>query len=149
MRSTARLTKEFSAIQEAPLDRCEVALQGEEVGKWDVKIQGPEDSPYESGTFLLEMDFTDNYPFKAPKVVFKTKIWHPNVQTETGEICTQAIEKSWVPTQNAKYVIEQVISLLADPRPEDALEAEIAEQFSNDFEGFKEKVQKYIAEFAS
>ena len=80
------------------MDRVDVSYQGEEISKWDVKINGPVGSPYEAGTFLIELDFTDNYPFKAPKVLFKTKIYHPNVKTDTGEICTQAIEKSWVPT---------------------------------------------------
>ena len=149
MKATARLNKEYTSLQDSPLDRVDVSFQGEDIGKWDVKIQGPVDSPYEAGTFLVELDFTDNYPFKAPKVLFKTKIYHPNVQTETGEICTQAIEKSWVPTQNAKYVIEQIISLMADPRPEDALEAEIAEKFTSDREGFNEEARKYVAEFAS
>ncbi len=98
MRSTARINKEFSDIGDNPIDRCEVNFQGEDMTKWDAKIQGPEGSPYEAGTFLLELDFSDNYPFKAPKVLFKTKIYHPNVKTNTGEICTSAIENDWVPT---------------------------------------------------
>ena len=149
MKSSARLNKEFGSLQSNPIDRCEINYVGEEISKWEVKLQGPEDTPYEAGTFTLEMDFSDNYPFKAPKVQFKTKVYHPNVKTDSGEICTQAVEKSWVPTQNARYVIETVVSLLSSPRPEDALEQEIAEQFVNDYEGFAAKVAEYISEFAS
>ena len=99
--------------------------------------------------FTVELDFSDNYPFKAPKVLFKTKVYHPNVKTDSGEICTQAIEKNWVPTQNAKYVIESLISLLASPRPDDALEQDIAEKYVNDYEGFVSEAKKYTSEFAS
>ena len=51
----------------------------DDVTIWHASIQGPviifnfdlylqKDSPYESGKFTVEIDFTDNYPFKAPKV---------------------------------------------------------------------------------
>ena len=149
MRSSARLNKEFGDLTTSPIERVEVAFQGDDCSKWDAKVQGPVDSPYEDGTFTVELDFTDNYPFKAPKVLFKTKIYHPNVKTDTGEICTQAIEKNWVPTQNAKFVIESIISLMASPRPDDALEQEIAEKYLNDYDGFVETAKSYTSDFAS
>lgn len=58
---------------------------------------------------------------------FVTKIYHPNINNK-GEICTAAIEKQWVPTLNAKFVIESVINLMAEPRPEDPLEQDIGKQ---------------------
>ena len=58
---------------------------------WHVVISGPKDSPYESGKFTVSIDFTDNYPFKCPKLLFVTKVYHPNIKTDTGEICQQAI----------------------------------------------------------
>ncbi len=60
------------------------------------------------------------------QVLFKTKIYHPNIKQDTGEICTQAIENNWVPTLNAKFVIESVITLLKNPNADNPLEAEIA-----------------------
>ena len=115
MKATARLNKEFGDITSNPIGGVEVGYSGEEISKWDVKINGPEGSPYEGGVFVVELDFSDNYPFKAPKILFKTKIYHPNVETASGKICTQAIEKSWVPTQNARYVIESIVSLMDAP----------------------------------
>ena len=40
---------------------------------------GPQDTPYDGGKFIVNIDFSDNYPFKAPKVKFVTKIFHPNI----------------------------------------------------------------------
>ena len=44
-----------------------------------VKMSGPVDSPYEGGLFDLELFLPENYPMVAPKVLFRTKIYHPNI----------------------------------------------------------------------
>ena len=44
-----------------------------------VKIAGPADSPYEGGMFALELFLPDDYPMVAPKCLFRTKIYHPNI----------------------------------------------------------------------
>jgi ubiquitin-conjugating enzyme E2 A len=36
------------------------------------------DTPWEGGTFKLTLAFTEEYPNKAPKVKFVTKMFHPN-----------------------------------------------------------------------
>ncbi len=88
---------------------------------------------------MVNIDFCSSYPFKAPKVLFKTKIFHPNVNQETGEICAQAIEQYWVPTLNATFVIGILISMLMSPDPDSPLEAEITELFSKDYKAFCSK----------
>ena len=99
---------------------------GDDLFVWKLIIQGPEGTPFVGGRFIVNVDFSDNYPFKAPKVLFKTKIFHPNVKQDTGEICAQAIENAWVPTLNAKFVIESLITLMKSPNVDNPLEAEIA-----------------------
>ena len=44
-----------------------------------VKIAGPGDTPYEGGLFNAEVFLPDEYPMIAPKVLFRTKIFHPNI----------------------------------------------------------------------
>ena len=81
-------------------------------------------------------------------MLFKTKIFHPNIKQDTGEICAQAIENNWVPTLNAKFVIESLVTLLKNPNADHPLEAEIAELFQKDYKGFMNKAREFTATYA-
>jgi hypothetical protein len=50
-------------------------------------ITGPEGTPYEGGVFDVDVIIPTEYPFEPPKMKFITKIWHPNVSSQTGAIC--------------------------------------------------------------
>jgi ubiquitin-conjugating enzyme E2 A len=41
-------------------------------------LNRPDDTPWEGGTFKLSLDFTEEYPNKAPVVKFISKLFHPN-----------------------------------------------------------------------
>lgn len=45
---------------------------------WQAVIFGPDDTPWEGGTFNLLMEFSEDYPSKPPKVKFVSKVYHPN-----------------------------------------------------------------------
>ena len=81
-------------------------------------IDGPAGTPYEGGKFVVNIDFSDNYPFKCPAMKFKTKIYHPNIKDGTGEICDAAIKNTWVPTLNANYIIKMLKELIENPNGE-------------------------------
>lgn len=44
-----------------------------------VKIAGPQGTAYEGGLFEAELYLPDEYPMVPPKVLFRTKIFHPNI----------------------------------------------------------------------
>ena len=44
-----------------------------------VKIAGPTGTAYEGGLFEAELYLPDEYPMVPPKCLFKTKIFHPNI----------------------------------------------------------------------
>ena len=110
----------------APIPGVSIEPTENDVMIWDIHIEGPEGTPFIGGVFTVRLDFTDNYPFKPPKIHFVTKIYHPGVKTDTGEICTQAIDQNWVPTLNAKFVIEAILTVMKTPNAENAQEIAIA-----------------------
>lgn len=53
--------------------------------------------PYDKGAFRIEINFPAEYPFKPPKITFKTKIYHPNID-EKGQVCLPVISaENWKP----------------------------------------------------
>lgn len=59
-------------------------------------ILGPPETPFAGGVFYLEIWFPVDYPFKAPKIKFKTKIYHPNINSD-GAICLDILKEQWSP----------------------------------------------------
>ncbi|ERL93059.1 hypothetical protein D910_10361 [Dendroctonus ponderosae] len=69
----------------------------------------PDSPPYNKGAFKIEINFPAEYPFKPPKINFKTKIYHPNID-EKGQVCLPIISaENWKPatkTDQASLVYE-------------------------------------------
>jgi len=51
------------------------------------KINGPVGTSYEGGVFEIEITIPPQYPFEPPKMRFVTKVYHPNISSQTGAIC--------------------------------------------------------------
>merc|ERR1719357_1185888 len=97
-RAKKRIEKEYKKFQRARLEYA-VITPVEEKGseemktRWDVQLLGPKNSPYEKGKFHMEIEFPITYPMKAPEITFKTKIYHPQIETKTGKLCPQILQQ--------------------------------------------------------
>jgi hypothetical protein len=60
-------------------DFMDVYVSESNMAFWKVVMQGPPDTPYADGTFLLYVELGDQFPMVAPVARFVTPILHPNV----------------------------------------------------------------------
>ncbi|BBH04462.1 ubiquitin-conjugating enzyme 30 [Prunus dulcis] len=98
---------------------------------WQATIMGPADSPFAGGVFLVSIHFPPDYPFKPPKVAFRTKVYHPNINSN-GSICLDILKEQWSPALTISKVLLSICSLLTDPNPDDPLVPEIAHMYKTD-----------------
>eukprot|EP00917_Polyrhabdina_sp_WS-2016_P000241 GHVP01000473.1.p1 GENE.GHVP01000473.1~~GHVP01000473.1.p1 ORF type:complete len:136 (+),score=21.97 GHVP01000473.1:34-441(+) len=82
---------------------------------WKGCIISQDDSPYKGKQFILDRKFSWYYPFRAPEVIFETPIWHPNVDSRTGELCRKYIPGKWNPMYTIRVLLLEILSLLSEP----------------------------------
>ncbi|PAV57481.1 hypothetical protein WR25_26894 [Diploscapter pachys] len=92
--SRRRLMRDFKKLQEDPPAGVSGAPTEDNILAWEAIIFGPQDTPFEDGTFKLSLEFTEEYPNKPPTVKFISKMFHPNVYAD-GSICLDILQ-SWL-----------------------------------------------------
>ena len=121
-----RIKKELEELNLTPPTNCSAGLISDDIYKWQATIIGPEDSPYSGGIFALNIDFPIDYPFKPPRIMFKTPIYHCNINTN-GSICLDILKDKWSPALTISKALLSICSMMDDPNPNDPLMPEIAE----------------------
>eukprot|EP01018_Ginkgo_biloba_P009777 Gb_07763 [translate_table: standard] len=129
--SGRRIQKELAEINSNPPADCSAGPKSDNLCQWMSTILGPPGSPYHGGVFFLDITFPTDYPFKPPQVVFKTRIYHCNVNS-SGHICLDILKDNWSPALTISKVLLSIISLLTDANPYDPLVASIAHQYLTD-----------------
>uniref|UniRef100_A0AAR2IXX5 E2 ubiquitin-conjugating enzyme n=1 Tax=Pygocentrus nattereri TaxID=42514 RepID=A0AAR2IXX5_PYGNA len=123
-----RIQKELAEITLDPPPNCSAGPKGDNIYEWRSTILGPPGSVYEGGVFFLDIAFTPDYPFKPPKVTFRTRIYHCNINSQ-GVICLDILKDNWSPALTISKVLLSICSLLTDCNPADPLVGSIATQY--------------------
>ena len=82
--SLKRLSRELNEFKQKtdatiPQDWNISLVNEDNMFEWKATFAGPDNTSYKYGIFEVNIKFPDNYPFKPPKVVFKSKMFHPNI----------------------------------------------------------------------
>lgn len=78
-----RITKELTDIHEDISSNIHCEALNDDISHLRATFQGPPDTAYEGGTFVIDVQIPDGYPFRPPVMKFQTKLWHPNVSSQT------------------------------------------------------------------
>jgi ubiquitin-conjugating enzyme E2 D/E len=143
-----RIQRELEDLIASPLDTCTAGPVNEaDLFLWEATLIGPKDSPYEGGLFQLGIVFPPNYPFKPPKVYFKTKVFHPNINAQGG-ICLDILKDQWSPALSIVKVLLSISSLLTDANPRDPLVPDIARLYVEDRAEFDRTAREWTQKYA-
>ena len=143
MSTIQRLNKELADINNNPPTNCSAGVIDDDIFHWQATIIGPEGTPYHNGVFELRIDFPQDYPFKPPNVVFTTKIFHCNINSN-GNICLDILKDQWSPALTISKVLLSICSLMDEPNPDDPLNIEAANLLNQDLEAFNKKAAEYV-----
>ncbi|KAH9914184.1 ubiquitin-conjugating enzyme/RWD-like protein [Epithele typhae] len=111
-----RIHREIADLKKEDLGPIQLAPTDDDLFHWTATIPGPDGSVYEGGIFHVEIILGHDYPFSAPRMVFRTRIYHMNIN-ERGSICIDILKHNWSPALSLFKVILSLSSLLTDPNP--------------------------------
>ncbi|KAI9651874.1 MAG: hypothetical protein M1831_007539 [Alyxoria varia] len=146
-----RISKELSQCTQEPPTGMKIQLAEESnMYKWDIFLDGPEQSPYKNGVFKLLLTLPTDYPFKPPVISFQTKIYHPNVSNdEKGSMCLGMLRSDqWKPPNKISAVLDMVRNIMIEPNVDEAVETAIANQYKTDRREFEKTARDWTQKHA-
>jgi len=147
-----RLKKELQILSASPPTGIYCAAKNDTLETFSAQIIGPTGTPYENGTFELDIQIPKRYPFEPPNVKFVTPIYHPNIDT-SGRICLDTLKLppkgTWRPCLNLSTILMMVRVLMAEPGSEDPLMTDIWHEFKHDYVTYKNKAKEWTKKHAT
>ena len=164
-----RIVKEIADIDADTLSHISADTVGysNELPHLKGYFEGPPGTPYEGGTYKIDVRIPSDYPFRPPIMKFDTKVWHPNVSSQTvsyiptdcslnnegnkitqGAICLDTLSTAWTPVMTIKSALLSLQSLLSTPEAKDPQDAEVASMLIRHPEEFARVAEEWAVKYA-
>ncbi|XP_015693138.1 uncharacterized protein LOC102703814 isoform X2 [Oryza brachyantha] len=156
-RLNLRMQKEIKLLLNDPPHGVSLNLPGDESAlssllSFEARIQGPDETVYSKGIFVLKIQIPERYPFQPPNLTFVTPIYHPNIDNG-GRICLDILnlppKGAWQPSLNIATVLTSIGLLLSDPNPDDGLMAEISREYKYNRQVFDTNARSWTEKYAN
>lgn len=133
-------------------------LVDDDVFRWKVMLEGPEDTLFEGGFFPCSLTFPPDYPNSPPEMTFNTPgFWHPNVYP-TGKVCIsilhaptedqyntqEPVSEKWRPILGIEQVLLSVVSMLSEPNISSPANVEAAKMYRDDPDAYKRRIKEVV-----
>ncbi|KAL7671060.1 hypothetical protein ACOME3_005974 [Neoechinorhynchus agilis] len=86
--------------------KYDVNLLGGKTREFTAKLDGPKDTIYEGGRWLIHVSLTADYPLSPPRLTFRNPIYHPNICPKSGIICMNVFHADWSPVYDLKVIFD-------------------------------------------
>eukprot|EP01137_Pigoraptor_chileana_P008125 Opistho-2@54529 len=149
--STARVKKEVQeCLKDSTLSSCgiKIELVDDNFTRLRGEVVGPDGTPYHGGNFRLSIEIPNTYPFTPPKVRFDTRIWHPNISSQTGAICLDILKDQWAAAMTLRTVLLSIQALMQSPEPDDPQDAFVANQYKSNRALFTQTAKNWTDMYA-
>ena len=132
--SSEKIMQEFKNLANNPLANMGITVglpDDDNIFRWTITLLGPKDTSYRGSLFWVEIIFPKLYPEQAPKIIFHTPIYHPNVNirqssiSQLGQVAYKAIN-NWKPSYSIREILTKLYSIFYFPNLDLAYSLEIA-----------------------
>jgi ubiquitin-conjugating enzyme E2 A len=138
-----RLVNDLKRVEQEDSSGIFASPQQENILVWEAVIFGPDDTPWEGGSFKLLLQFSEEYPTKPPMVKFISSMFHPNIYAD-GKICLDILTNQWSPIYDVHTVLTSIQSLLTDPNPDSPANAEAARLYTENIQEYFKRVKECV-----
>nr|GEW13409.1 ubiquitin-conjugating enzyme E2 4 [Tanacetum cinerariifolium] len=122
-----------------------VEMINDSIHQFFVFFHGPADSLYTGGVWKVKVELLEDYPLSSPSIRFATKIYHPNIEFESGDVCVNVLNERWNPMTDLVNVFEHYLPmLLKEPNADDPLNEDAADLLLIDRPGYEAKVRERL-----
>eukprot|EP00435_Cladocopium_sp_Y103_P041847 s1134_g11.t1 len=90
------LARQLTALQQEKLDGVQFVPNHEDPMDVQAIVEGPTQTPYEGGSYVVKIVIGAEFPLQPPRAVFLTKIFHPNISLN-GDVCVNTLKRDWDP----------------------------------------------------
>eukprot|EP00492_Amphilonche_elongata_P005227 TRINITY_DN677_c0_g1_i11.p1 TRINITY_DN677_c0_g1~~TRINITY_DN677_c0_g1_i11.p1 ORF type:complete len:297 (-),score=65.90 TRINITY_DN677_c0_g1_i11:493-1383(-) len=123
-----RILKELKRLHKQPHPNVDVFPCEEDLSFLQLLFEGPADTPYAGGVWIVDVVFPTDFPDVAPSLRFRTPIKHCNINMY-GRVCHSIFGRGWSADTSLKMVIECVFGLFLNPEFDDPLDSALAAEY--------------------
>ncbi|KAF2771685.1 UBC-like protein [Teratosphaeria nubilosa] len=144
-RALRRLAADHGALHSQPLPPNYLfapnAADNDDLTQLDILLAGPSHTPFSGGVFKLHLTVPPTYPQQPPTAHFRTPIFHPNVDPQTGGVCVETLKRDWDAKLTLRDILVVISCLLIQPNPDSALNADAGSLIQDEYEAFAKRAE--------
>ena len=124
--------------------------------RWIILIRGPNNTPYENGSFRVRISFKDDTKFYEPfnpfmethpNICFLNKIYHLQVSPKNGNICVSMLFKWEKGTSFIELLVMLYLFFIFDQNPDSPYSPERALEYKYNKNEFDRKAREYTKKY--